>query len=654
MKGCFGIAWRLALHGIATAMIYSLLISGESGSFWFGICGLLGLVAFYYHRFSQSRLKSRQQRKNSDTHIDLARLTENLSKWQNASPRYRYNRYQSDAQHAKEFLSQATKYQSHTHKLCEFHPLTGSTQIISYYKYDGLNPEQLNWYFYWRTQAQNGQYLETSPTYVFMYTYELINGIGITDEINGYNQLKVLWVNYQQTNSDIRYRVLDWLIDYAVVNSYPENPLDVWNDLHIDNRLAGRYTDMLVQVYQDRPISQMPLTVIDRLIDYRLDKSKFYLNNNQQVTEDSVYKVLSAIDLHLRRLGSGIFQTYQPKNFKVVERFAFRHAIYQKEQKHNRFPDVNVRLPDIYEWSTYEPLRSFLTPIIKYTENVLRKQHNHRGRLRVDSLDPEIQSLIDHVLDEHIVAEFLIGDVGLASGATPIPKKKDSRESISRVPVLPKIEIDYNRVSQLSQESDEIFEVLNHYEDGQPKPVDSSLKTTNLNSKPLTQPENKSNSVQIEIDHERVQRLQQSSSEAMEILVHDKGDESDEAIQFTDRTLSIEDESLSIESPDEMIKMPAVVGNSSLSSSTNDDDEFSQLLVVLADMHLDVLRSILKHDDPVSAIHQIAVKNGTMPAMLVETINEHANECIGDLLIALNPTPHFIDDEYATAVERLL
>mgnify|MGYP000117478024 CR=1 FL=1 len=640
MKGCLGSVWRLTLYGVGAITLLSLLLSGESSSMMLGAVGLLGFGAFYFYKSNASG----SSRSKNNGKLGLRRKSARNRRstgWQNRS----IWSHQSYAEQVEEFVEQAKIYQNHDHGPCEFHALHIGAEWI---RYDWLTREQLDWYFYWRAQARNGQYLDTSSAYIFLHTYELINDIGVTDVMDGYHQLKMLWVNYKDTHSDVRYRLLDWLIDYSVINSYPENPLDVWNDVPIDKRLVRRYPDMLVQVYQDNKINQIPFSLIDKLIDYRIDKSKFYLNDNQDIMEKSVYEVLDAIDLSLRRSGTGIFQKYQPESFEIVERFAFRQAIYKRDQEH-------VRLPGIYEWSTHKPLRSFLTPIVKHTENILRKQHNHRGRLRVDELAPEIQLIIEQTLPDNSVAEFLIGDASSTSGAVPIPAKRNQLNATTKDPALPKIEIDYERVSQLSQESDEIFELLNQEKDGFESVQIMPPKISSTIDKPSIQADRKPNAAKISIDHDRVAKLQQDSNDVIKVLLHAENEEINDTIEFIEDNVSRDEtNSFAGESSEEVPTMVPMENNKRVADQIDEDDEFSQLVSVMSDMYLDVVRAVLYDNEPLALIRQIAVQNGTMPAVLIETINEHADEHIGDLLIELDPTPQFIDDEYATVIKSLL
>jgi len=51
--------------------------------------------------------------------------------------------------------------------------------FMSYWPtYDSMNKGQQAWYFYWRSQVRQGNYIDTDLSYIFVLIYELLSGTG--------------------------------------------------------------------------------------------------------------------------------------------------------------------------------------------------------------------------------------------------------------------------------------------------------------------------------------------------------------------------------------------------------------------------------------------------------------------------------------------
>ena len=63
--------------------------------------------------------------------------------------------------------------------------------MLHYYPtYQSLTDPELRGYFSWRTKLRRGDVQKTSLSYAFLYIYELLNQIGVTDPVDGYQKLK--------------------------------------------------------------------------------------------------------------------------------------------------------------------------------------------------------------------------------------------------------------------------------------------------------------------------------------------------------------------------------------------------------------------------------------------------------------------------------
>jgi hypothetical protein len=92
------------------------------------------------------------------------------------------------------FRTQAEKFISRSVNKAIFEP------FMSYWPtYGSMSENQQQWYFHWRTNIRMGHYIQTDLSYIFVYVYELINGIGYSDDGDGLNKLIEIWNVYRPT-----------------------------------------------------------------------------------------------------------------------------------------------------------------------------------------------------------------------------------------------------------------------------------------------------------------------------------------------------------------------------------------------------------------------------------------------------------------------
>ncbi len=127
---------------------------------------------------------------------------------------------------------------------CEYHTPT----------YNILNVYQLRSYFSWRTFIRKNEFKPTQISYVYLYIYELINKIGIKNDIDGLNKLLEIWHYYRKYDSKLDIYFPNWIKDYYIINNLKINyktieeeyPVEVKNNQEIINEIMlGNYENKL-------------------------------------------------------------------------------------------------------------------------------------------------------------------------------------------------------------------------------------------------------------------------------------------------------------------------------------------------------------------------------------------------------------------------
>jgi hypothetical protein len=163
-----------------------------------------------------------------------------------------------------------------------------SAPFSMYYPfYQHMGYEQLRTYFSWRTSVRNGASPPTSLSYVFLYIYELLCGIGVDGPADGLNRLMAIWQGYRENDAALDRYLPQWLKDYHIYYDLPRS----FEGFVSDHGLHGFYP---AQFLYDRSITNR-LSLWNAVSSYDIDKSKFYDGDNKALMSDCFDSVVHGI-----------------------------------------------------------------------------------------------------------------------------------------------------------------------------------------------------------------------------------------------------------------------------------------------------------------------------------------------------------------------
>lgn len=506
------------------------------------------------------------------------------------------------------FVKQAKKLVKRTEK---------SAQFVSFREYwpiyEAMTLQQQKWYFYWRTQVRQSDYPDTSLSYIFVYVYELINNIGIQNKMDGYEKIRRLWLHYRERHPKLDNYLLDWLVDYALVNQCPFDPLSIYTEsTTIGENLSYQDYDLILAHYIRQPLSQMPFVLIEKLSDHQIQRSKFYTDGHQQLIKQYLPQILEQANRYLEQhSGKGIFEWFKPDCSTTIRRQPFRSAIYVGSKS-------EIIIATILPYTQHQPLRDYLTALVKHTENKLRELKNYNGRLRGYLLDPATEAVIDQFI------------MGVAYRIAPLPK--------------PRVEIDLAEVERLRQESSQVFHLL------QIAPEETSASGFKSQQATLPSPSG------IKIESDELDRLTKETDRLFALLQVDetKTEKTDNGKHDPDIIGSSEHEHQHAVS-----FVPGSGSGSALDipfAQLNHElpPEWAAFASQLANYQLRILEALITKSDPTATISQIAEVRITMPEPLLDEINELAQGTVGDIIIETIPLPHVSDTEYLAFIQKIV
>lgn len=141
---------------------------------------------------------------------DRYRQMRGISRWQERSPESR-GRWLSEA----ELFYRQARFMEDFEDDCPYH---GS--FASYYPtYNDMSDRQLRGYFTWRAAVRRGEVAEAPKSFAYVYLYELINGIGAKNPLDGYHKIRSFWESFRTFAPDIDRNVRAWLHDYVIYHA---------------------------------------------------------------------------------------------------------------------------------------------------------------------------------------------------------------------------------------------------------------------------------------------------------------------------------------------------------------------------------------------------------------------------------------------------
>ncbi|MBK5254038.1 MAG: TerB N-terminal domain-containing protein [Peptostreptococcaceae bacterium] len=281
------------------------------------------------------------------------------------------------------FFKDMKKYENKSGIAVPFEPF-----MVYWPTYEAMSKGQSCWYFYWRTEVRKQNYIDTDLSYVFIYIYELLSGIGWKYPQEGYDRLTELWQAYQQRLPKLARYLHIWTFDFAYLHNL-EHTKTVKYDYF---RLApSARIDLQIEQHRNDAPLKLPFDLINALCSYSLIGSKFYKDGNQLLMQNAIPRVVALVDAVLRKQNSkGILDVYGPNQNKRQEYYAFTGAVCPKA---NEKIYVSVKT-----YSSNEKLREYINELVRHAENTLRSIYAYRGRLRGVSLDEKTAAIVDAFL----------------------------------------------------------------------------------------------------------------------------------------------------------------------------------------------------------------------------------------------------------------
>jgi len=288
----------------------------------------------------------------------------------------------------------------------------GDAKLQMYFPYyQHMGYEQLRVYFTWRTKARHGELAPTYVSYVFLYVYELLSGVGVESPLDGLTKLLEVWKEMLRYAPALEKYMPKWLKDYHVYYELPH----CFADFVHEQKMQKYYPDLFM-FDED---AENTLEVWNGISDYDIFGSGFYKAGNEQLIRDCFPYVVDGV----RELCKGMkincenLFVYQSGRSRLW--FPFKHALFTPR---GRQSDRKVDLLGVERynckndrWSAYIPIyyssrEQVVGRILRKMESDLRQKIGYKYKLKSEPCEFYRTSgepiLFDNVVEKAVAVYY--------------------------------------------------------------------------------------------------------------------------------------------------------------------------------------------------------------------------------------------------------
>jgi hypothetical protein len=303
--------------------------------------------------------------------------------------------------------------------------------------FNRLEPEQRDYFFWWRGEFRRGNPRKANTGYITLYARELILSMGQGDPLDNFQELLRLWRIYREEEPELDTRFLPWLMDFMVLYK-------IWE--RVFPKLIPRRGEPVLVLFQDLLLHKRyieadnPVVFADfePMFPEKVRNGTFRHSPRGPLLERAIETALRRIDGFLREnYGKRLLEFFYPPHTEPV--------LFQGFEKLYGAGNSSYSV----EWIGFyhhRPLLDFFDALVIYIEYKLKERLGFEKKGREPALEAVWKGLVDGELDF---------DPGEGRGR---PQAGDGGLDIRLEP---------ERVSRLRIESDEVRDLL-HIDDGEP------------------------------------------------------------------------------------------------------------------------------------------------------------------------------------------
>lgn len=232
--------------------------------------------------------------------------------------------------------------------------------------YNAMSDRQLRGYFTWRAAVRQGDIQESCLSFAYVYLYELICGIGVTDPMDGFQKLESFWRAYRVFSPKIDRYARTWLQDYVVYHGLSPQLLEPYKTLSFDRALVAltRAEELacarLANPQRERrkkgasalplpgdPVAEQRLfDALDALSTYHLAGSRLYKSKPEALRHVCCSVFVRMSEYYHKQCKYSLTESLFGGQFELAYTM-FGSAVFFEPERH---PDANYELDEIHRY----------------------------------------------------------------------------------------------------------------------------------------------------------------------------------------------------------------------------------------------------------------------------------------------------------------
>ncbi|GAA5513057.1 hypothetical protein Dcar01_01783 [Deinococcus carri] len=517
--------------------------------------------------------------------------------------------------------------------------------------YADLDRARTDWYYFWRARLRAGEALPTDLSYVFLHVYEVLHGVGFDRPEAAFAHLQHVWRTYRVDHPKLDHYLVDWLSDFVHYYGLKGEAARAWLD---EASVYARGEELLHHWLERGDRAEVPAGVFRELVAYRPEQNKFYRDTPDKAALDATLRhaVRLTDEFYRETTGTSVFEALRPKKPRQIQRRAFSGAVFEG-------PSYEYVAATLWPYREDGRLSELLTQAVRHAENLARKRAGFKSQLRGVELPLDLAAY----LDTHL-----------------FPQQEVRRT----------VRLDAGRLAALQQESEAIRERLLDEDGGEaaapvvvlpaeaPAPPQPGTPAAQRFTLPANVPEGHLTDVETVADilevasgaaRDLLRQLRAQGWEAPEAdlqlptgtFASTLVDEVNEAAQLKlGDVLLVQEGALLVavedyrdelefllgvleQAPAEVTQAPATL-----------EGPWQALADALPPLHLVVLEQLLRGGLTLRELEAFTAARHALASAVLEDLNTHALDTVGDILVDPYGDPLALDDAYRYDVLRLL
>ena len=303
--------------------------------------------------------------------------------------------------------------------------------------YHDMNVRQLRAYFSWRTHVRKGEFLQIPDSMVYVYLYELLNGIGTRSPEETLEKMQAVdrqYADHEPDRTRMQVYIHQWMFEYAILHGLPADTVKALSDpglVQMDRALG------ILQQPEDQTDEAVGRAMQALVSDKEKDRKVFTLPDGRgQKLFGQIWKEMKA---GLSSQGKDLFSLCFGKR-KVSSWYPLSNAVFDPSQQdlvnfyaisgNWLFRKAEGRWLEESYWPL--PVKdSMISVILRTGDRMLRPYLRTGSRLKARSSESWIEPFVQTVIDAD----------------------RQLQEKARIEAARPKIEIDFSTLAHIRQDA---------------------------------------------------------------------------------------------------------------------------------------------------------------------------------------------------------